>query len=85
MNSGAAIGATAPAEDTAPATAPEEDTAPVDDNADSERESGLRQNAQAMFDTYVESLSLAAAVCARLLFNTHANTWDREFKNIARK
>ena len=79
MRGGAAIGASASAEY----------TAPVDDNDDDSEHNaktskwGLRLNAQALFVEFVETLSFAAQGCAWLLFNTHTSIWDVDFKNIA--
>ena len=83
-NNGAAIGATAPAEDTAPETNSVEDTAPVDDDNDnSERESGVGQKVHEMFNKYIESLTPAAADCVRPLFNVHTGIWDDDCLQIA--
>ena len=79
MRGGAAIGASASAEY----------TAPVDDNdGDSEHNAktskgGLGLNAQPLFVEFVETLSLAAQGCAWLLFNTHTSVWGADFHKIA--
>ena len=79
VRGGAAIGASASAEY----------TAPVDDNDDDSEHNaktskgGLWLNAQALFVKFVETLSLAAQGCAWLLFNTHTSIWDGDFKKIA--
>ena len=36
-----------------------------------------------MFSKFCETLALAAAACARLLFNTHSGQWDDDFLLIA--